>query len=103
MLPPDATPQSQYRLALARELADRCPSALGQEIAVTGSVALGLADDDSDVELNLWVEVLPDAAQRDAWLDVIGATDVKAEDVPWGDGTFAVTFGYRGVTIEVGW
>jgi hypothetical protein len=103
MLQPNATPQSHYRLALAQELTDRCPRALGQEVALTGSVALGLADDGSDVELNLWVEALPDATQRDAWLAAIGATDVKAEDMPWGDGTFAATFRYRGVTVEAGW
>jgi hypothetical protein len=103
MLSPDATRHSRDRLEIAQEVADRCPPALGQEVAVTGSVALGLADDGSDVELNLWVEALPDAGQRDTWLGAIGATDVKAEDVPWEDGTLAVTFRYRDVTIEVGW
>jgi hypothetical protein len=103
MLPPDATPQSRHCLALAQELTGRCPPALGREVALTGSVALGLADDDSDIELNLWVETLPDAAQRDGWLAAISATDVKAEDMPWGDGTFAATFRYRGVTVEAGW
>jgi len=103
MLPPNATPQSRGRLEIARELTERCPPALGREVAVTGSVALGLADDDSDVELNLWVEALPHASQRDDWLAAIGATDVKAQDIPWDDGTFAATFRYRGVTIEAGW
>jgi hypothetical protein len=102
MLPSDATPQSWQRLQIARELTDRCPPVLGQEVAVTGSVALGLADAASDAELNLWVEALPYAAQRDAWLAAIGATDVKAQDMPWGDGTFAATFRYRGMTIEDG-
>jgi hypothetical protein len=103
MIPPGSTRQSRDRFDIAREVAERCPPALGQEIAVTGSVALGLADDGSDIELNLWVRELPDAAAREAWLNGLGATDTIAQEQPWGDGTLAATFRYRGVTIEIGW
>lgn len=44
-LPIDATDASRTRYDLARELAQACPSSLGQEIALTGSAWLGIADD----------------------------------------------------------
>ena len=72
-LPDGATAASQYRYDIARHLAEACPSALGEEIAVTGSIALGVADDASDVELNLWTDVLPSVEERRAWIDRIGA------------------------------
>jgi predicted nucleotidyltransferase len=37
-----------------RRLAESCPAEIGDEIAVTGSVALGLAEKRSDIELKLW-------------------------------------------------
>jgi len=53
-----------------------CFNDLGREIAVTGSVARGVADEYSDVELNLWVDVLPAAEGWRAWLEGMGVTDL---------------------------
>src|SRR5687768_14756846 len=97
------TAASRDRLQTARDIVARCPPELALEAAVTGSVALGLADDGSDIELNLWVVALPDEMQRDGWLAALGASDAKVQQQPWGDGSMAVTFRLRGVTIEVGW
>ena len=43
-IPTNATEESRRLLAVARELMSRCPAQLGQEIAVTGSVARGLVE-----------------------------------------------------------
>ena len=104
-LPAFASPQSHERFAVARALADSCPPALGVEIAVTGSVALGLADAHSDVELNAWVPgpVVPDLDRRLAWLEEAGASDFVPEPPTSGRDPHAITFVFRGVVVEAGW
>ena len=94
---------SASRHALAETLADAWPATLAAEIAVTGSVALGLADDDSDIELNLWVDHLPSAEERAAFIAAVGGTDAIAEPEPWGAGTFATTFRCRDMWVETAW
>lgn len=102
-LPPNATEASRARLELALELAERCPIELGREIAVTGSVARGVADDDSDIELNFWVESLPPAEERSAWLRDLGATHFAFDPEPERDGSIWAMCRYRGVWLEPGW
>jgi len=103
LLPPNATEASRIRYELARELAERCPPELGREIAVTGSVARGLADNDSDIELNFWVETLPSPEKRAEWLRSIGATGVVLDPEPERDGSIWAMGRYRGVWLEPGW
>lgn len=91
------------RHELADEVAQLCPVELGQEIAITGSVARGVADDDSDIELNFWVETLPSDEQRADWLRSVGATDVVIEPEAEGDGSIWAMCRYRGVWLEPGW
>lgn len=55
---------SHTRLTPARRLVQSCPPELGQEIAVTGSVARGVADEHSDVEINLCVDAMPEVERR---------------------------------------
>jgi hypothetical protein len=102
-LPVNATDENRRRYAIARRLAESCPTALGDEIAVTGSVALGLADETSDVELNLWCDVLPTVAQRAAWIASVGGETRTNQEEPWLDGTIEATFRVDGVWIEAGW
>jgi hypothetical protein len=102
-LPPGASAASQRRYALACELARLCPSHLGQEIALTGSTSLGLADDHSDIELNFWGETIPSPAARRQWLAAAGATDITLDEHQIADGSFWVTCRFRGIWIEVGW
>jgi hypothetical protein len=51
------SPASVARYRPAAGLAAACPPALGEGIALTGSVARGEADDDSDVEIVYWTDV----------------------------------------------
>jgi hypothetical protein len=44
-LPPAATDASRHRYEIASELAGTCPARMGREIALTGSVSRGIADD----------------------------------------------------------
>ena len=103
-LPPDATEASRLRLDLARRLADACPPELGQEIALTGSAARGRADDFSDIELNLWADQLPRAEQWSAWLETVGAMDIKADTWEADAVGFHWTVSRFGdIWVEVGW
>lgn len=58
-LPETATDASRRRAELAGQLARGCPVELAEEIALVGSTAHGLADDDSDLELNHWADAIP--------------------------------------------
>ncbi|MBD0330458.1 MAG: DUF4037 domain-containing protein [Thermoleophilia bacterium] len=71
-------------VALARRLADAAPPELGREIAITGSVAAGLADDHSDLELLFLVDGAPTPGAVRAWLQANAATDVLAGADPTG-------------------
>jgi hypothetical protein len=105
LLPAGATPESRSRFEAAQKLAAACPPWLGAEIAVTGSVALGLADGQSDVELNFWGPggALPESAARLAWLESVGATGYLAEPFLAAGGTHGITFVYQGHVVEAGW
>ncbi|MDQ2741945.1 MAG: hypothetical protein M3Z66_06560 [Chloroflexota bacterium] len=103
-LPTDATAASRRRLDLARILTDACPPELGREIALTGSAARGRADDFSDIEVNLWVEQLPHIEQWSAWLETMGATDIRPNTWDADTGGFHWTVCRFGdIWAEVGW
>lgn len=103
-LPSRATEASRRRYEIACELAETCPAGLAREIAVTGSVSRGIADDRSDLELNLWREELPPADQWQSWLEGVGAADISREAmVNRLDDSGWITCRYRGIWIEVGW
>jgi hypothetical protein len=87
-------------LTLARRLARECPDDLGLEIAVTGSVGAGLADEHSDLELLLLVDELPTVERVCGWLRSIGATDILAGPDP--DGVWAWCR-VDGVEVEPFW
>jgi hypothetical protein len=103
VLPLGATPASQRRADLALRLAQRCPSSLADEIALVGSTAHGFADDDSDLELNLWTRAIPPLSDRTAWLLAAGAADLRVEDAPRSDQSFWIGFTLDGIPVEVGW
>jgi hypothetical protein len=102
-LPPGATAASRHRFGVAQRLAQTCPAALGGEIAVTGSVALGVADAAADLELNLWTEALPSVATRSDWVERIGGAEARIAPEPWSDGSLNATFRYGDVWVEAGW
>ena len=103
-LPPTATESSRHRYEIASELAEACPADLGREIAFTGSVSRGIADDLSDIELNLWNDELPPSDRCRSWLEDLGATDISPEAyVNTLDDSRWITCRYRDIWIEVGW
>jgi hypothetical protein len=103
MLPLTATLVSHARYRIAQALATLCPSALGREVTVTGSVSKGLADDTSDIEQVFYVQTLPGIQERDAWLHQIGANEILHDKAPIEDGSIWSTFRFRDVWVEVGW
>ena len=58
-LPENASAASIRRAELAQRLVESCPPALADEIALVGSTARGIADDEFDLELNLWAQAIP--------------------------------------------
>lgn len=103
ILPQDATDATHRRYELAVTLVESCSLTLGRAIALTGSVARGTADEDSDIELNCWVDVLPSAGDRISWLRTIGARDVMLDSDAIADGSLWVTCQVEGTWIEIGW
>ena len=103
MLPPQATAASQVRYHIAQALATLCPPVLGQEVAVTGSVSKGLADDTSDIEQIFYVQKLPSLQVRDAWLHQVGVSEILHDEAPLEDGSIWSTFRFRDMWVEAGW
>ena len=101
-LPPNATTASHQRAKIAERLVAACPPNLADDIALTGSTARGAADDDSDLELNLWAQSIPPLDQRVAWLTAAGATDLQVEDAPRPDDSYWIKFQLGGLSGEVG-
>lgn len=102
-LPDNATEASLRRAEIARVLLESCPPTLADEIALVGSTARGAADDDSDLELNLWAQAIPPRVERVGWLRATGATDVQVEDEPRPDDSHWIKFRLDDVPAEVGW
>jgi hypothetical protein len=103
MLPAHATPASQHRLELAHILARSCPTELAAEIALTGSAARGLADDESDLEVNFWVERLPPADDRLNWLYAMGLRDYTLHLKPRPDNSYWISGIFMDIPLEAGW
>lgn len=101
-LTPNATEESRIRLELATELATGLPPELAPEAAVTGSVARGLADEGSDIELNLWAEEVPALDRAANALQAAGADDLTQED-PEPDGSIWFVLRFGAIWIEAGW
>jgi hypothetical protein len=101
-LPEGATRRSEELLTLAHVLAASCPEGLAREIALTGSAARGWADEHSDIELNLWVERMPQREEWVPWLQSVGATTIDIS-LPLGpNGWMWTGYRFRGVWIEMG-
>ncbi len=80
-----------------------CPTSLADEIALVGSTAHGFADDESDLELNLWSNSIPPRDERIAWLIAAGATDIQVEESPRPDNSHWIRFCLGDIPAEVGW
>ncbi|MFQ3566731.1 MAG: DUF4037 domain-containing protein [Aggregatilineales bacterium] len=98
-----ATPESQRMYERAAALAATCPPELGREIAVLGSVARGLADAQSDLEIALWNVTLPPVTARAGWLADQGVTDLLVSESARSDGSFWIAGRLDGVPFEASW
>jgi hypothetical protein len=101
-LPAGATRRSYELLGLGQTLADACPEHLAREIALTGSAARGWADEHSDIELDFWVDRLPERAEWEPWLHSVGATDIDSAYPLGTDGWKWTIYRFRGVWVEMG-
>jgi hypothetical protein len=102
-LPTGASEASQKRYELALRLVQTCPPELGQEVALTGSTSSGLADDESDLEMNLWGEAIPPAAARVAWLETAGVENIMVFPEPRPDESYWIGGRLGDVPLEMGW
>ena len=99
----NSTPESQLRLKYAQAIAESCPKTLFKEIALTGSSARGIATASSDIEINFWVDQLPDVASRTQWIASLGTQDIVAHDKPRPDNSYWINGTYQGIELEAGW
>lgn len=98
------TPESQYLLDLAAEVADHYTSIPDLCAAmVTGSAAKGLSDPYSDIDMTMYYQ---DAVPSDETLDAIRA-EMGISDRKWTlgsheSGWFAEAFDVRGIEVQIG-
>lgn len=102
---PHITPTSEslHRLKYAREIAELCPESLFNQIALTGSSARGIATESSDIEINFWVDTLPDRQSRVDWIASLGVTDIVAHSEARPDNSYWINGNYKGIELEGGW
>lgn len=103
MIPETITDASRLRIELARQIAEQCPPELADEIGVSGSAARGRSDDESDMEINIWVKTLPDASARADWLASLNIENLTFEEHPRDDVSYWVGGVYQGIDLEIGW
>lgn len=94
---------NRRREDLAKQIAFNCPKEFCAELALTGSTARGLADDDSDLEINLWFAVLPPVERRVAWLEQVGALDISVQEGGRADDSYWISCRFGDIEVEVGW
>lgn len=99
----NATAESQLRLKYARMIADLCPDELFIEIALTGSSARGIATRDSDIDINFWVDDLPELRSRLHWLKECGVERIIARTDPHPDNSYWLNGIYKDIGLEAGW
>ncbi len=97
----DLAQATQKRVEVAQRVAQHLPSAWQAEVALVGSTARGLADETSDVELNVWAETLPPEADWRAWLTQGGVVNLSAVDLK-PDGSRWIKGQLDAIDLEVG-
>jgi len=97
------TEASRTLREIAKQLVEECPIEMGQEIALIGSAGWGMADEQSDIDLEFWVDKLPPSDAIMNWLQNAGVmlltTDKEASS---GDGPHLIGR-YQGVWLELSW
>ncbi len=94
--------RTQELIDIANELVRECPKRLGQEVLIIGSVGMGIADDDSDIDLELWVDEIPDFEDAIEWIKRLFLADIikENEKIP---GEVAIVFRYEETWVEINW
>lgn len=95
-------PTRDELISVARELEE---AALHDTLAVqvVGSVARGLSDENSDLEIEFFSEELPPQDAIDAFIGAVGVDEIFRYPAPLVDGSAWTAFRRRGVWIELGW
>lgn len=101
MLPANATPRSHQLASIAQAIAERAPTAVS-EIILEGSVARGLADGFSDIELQFFSEQVPPAEEM---ITIMKAMGFRGEPLIRHNeaGHKLIDDEYDHVRIELGW
>lgn len=99
----DMNMESKLRYKIAEEIASKCPLNIGEEIIVVGSVSRGVADENSDIEIEFLTESIPSKNERVKWINQIGGTEITPYGAPISDGSMWIIFKYKGIWIEAGW
>lgn len=97
------TKECEKRTELAKEIADKCPEEYGKEIIIAGSVSRGLADENSDIEIEFLVDNMISQQDRVNWIKEIGGTEICPYGSPIFDGSEWIIFKYKDCWIEAGW
>ena len=80
---PVSSPHAQWRIGLARQLAERLSTLNGvQAIVIAGSVARGYADEYSDLEIPIFWDQQPDDVTRQALIATLPASFLYTYDGP---------------------
>lgn len=95
--------ECRARIKLAEEIASKCPVEYGKEIIITGSVSRGLADENSDIEIEFLVDNLMLECDMVSWIKEIGGAEIQPYGAPIGDGSVWIIFKYKEYWIEAGW
>lgn len=103
MLPGNASLHSQKLFASACGLLKTCPPALYEEMAVSGSVARGIADQYSDCEVGIWTSTLQPAEVYKTWLESRGSNSKLMRESPDGDTALYLEYNIDGVKICTVW
>src|SRR5690242_4479993 len=98
----EATSWSLERRALAAKLADACPPELGQAILITGSVARGVADRYSDVEMRFLVDAPHPISVYYDWLRSVGGLVEPEDGAEYMSGTTTKSW-HDGIFVEAFW
>lgn len=95
--------ENDIRRKIAEEIAYKCPSSIGKEIIIVGSVSRGNADENSDIEMEFLTDTIPTEKERINWIREIGGTQITPYGEPISDGSMWVIFKYKDYWMETGW
>ncbi len=103
MLPQNASLHSERLFRHAKDFLKTCPPALFEEVAVSGSVARGIADQYSDCEVAFWSESLLPVDDYKTWLESLGNNVKLMRETPVGNTALYLEYDIDGVKLGTIW